>query len=111
MHLLDEDPELKDDIYRDMAESAAMYGEVKNVTVFDLERAGLVTVRFSNNAGASEFAAAMDGRLYDGRTVTTELISGKTKYKKTRKTDEEKAEEENKRIEEYSNYIEGDEEK
>lgn len=108
LHLLDEDPKLKGEIQEEMEDEGKTFGDVKNVTVFDREPAGLVTIRFSTTDAAQRFAAAYNDRTFDGRLVRTELVSGKVKYRKSAKTEEQKAEEEKKRIEEYSKYIEGD---
>lgn len=110
LHLLDEDAELKSALYDDMKDEGQSHGVVKNVTVYDKERSGLVTVRFADAAAAKAFATAVHGRSYNKRILRTELVSGSDpKWERTHKTEAEKDEEEKKRIEEYSNYIEGKE--
>lgn len=103
---LAKEPDFVDDIKQDMEDASAEHGEVKNITVFDLEDDGIVTVRFSNNTAAKSFARKSDGRLYDGRTLEAYVGTGLEKFKKTRKGAKDKDAAEAKRLEEYSKYIE-----
>lgn len=106
---LTEDPELREDIMLDMREDAEKHGDIKNITIFDQEEDGVVTIRFSNAMAAQACANAFDGRGYAGRSLSATISTGEEKFKKSFKKDTDKEAEEAKRLEEYSKYIEGQE--
>lgn len=103
---LEEDKDYHEDVMEDMREGGEAHGEIKNITLFDKEEDGVVTIRFSNAMAAKACADAFNGRLYDGRRLEASISDGSERFKKSRKakTDDE---EEAKRLEEYSNFIEG----
>lgn len=98
-----------EDLYDDMKDMADKFGEVKNITIFDKEEAGIVTVRFSNEQAAMAFGRHVDGKGYDGRTLEAFPATGNEKYKKSRKVAVDRDADEAQRLENYSNYIEGKE--
>ena len=103
---LEEDKDYHEDVMEDMREGAEGHGDIKNITLFDKEEDGVVTIRFSNAMAAKACADAFNGRLYDGRRLEASISDGSEKFKKSRKakTDDD---EEAKRLEDYSNFIEG----
>jgi HIV Tat-specific factor 1 len=105
---LAKDENLPYDIVEDMNEEAASFGDVKNVTIFDQEEDGVVTIRFSNALAAKACAAAFDGRGYMGRRLAATISTGDERFKKSFKKASDKAADEAKRLEEYSKYIEGE---
>lgn len=106
---LAEDEEIREDIMLDMREEAEKHGDVKNITMFDQEEDGIVTIRFSNAMAARACADAFDGRGYSKRPLVATISTGEEKFKKSFKKDTDKEAEEAKRLEEYSKYIEGQE--
>jgi HIV Tat-specific factor 1 len=98
--------DLIEELEEDMKEEGEEFGAVKNVTIFDQEEDGVVTVRFSDAAAAKAFRDKCDGRAFDGRTLKASIATGMEKFQKTRRTDKDKEEEEAKRLEEYSAFIE-----
>lgn len=103
---LKNDPDLLLDIQDDLREDAEPFGAVKNVTVFDMEDSGVATIRFADAIAAKSCANYLDGKGYNGSTITASISTGEEKFKKTRKNfDGEEAE--RKRLEEYSKFIEG----
>lgn len=102
-----DDPNALQDIHEDMMEAASEFGEVKNLTIFDLEEDGIMTVRFATAEAAEAFGRAIEGRWYDGRKLDSEPATGKEKFKKSRRAFIDKEAEEAKRLEKYSEYIEG----
>lgn len=101
------DEDLYSDIMEDMKEEGARHGSVKNVTIFDQEEDGVVTVRFSNAMDAQSFRDAVHGRGYQKRKLVASIATGGENFKKSRKGEKDKDEEEAKRLEEYSKFIEG----
>lgn len=104
---LADDEGLREDIMEDMREEAEKHGDVKNITIFDREEDGVVTIRFSNAMAARACADACDGRGYSGRPLAATISNGEEKFKKSFKKDIDKEAEEARRLEEYSKYIEG----
>lgn len=93
------------DTMEDMEQGANDHGEVKNITIFDLEPDGVVTFRYDNAESAKKCVTAMNGRWYGGRQLEASLFTGEH-FKKTRKNAEEKEAEEAKRLEQFSKDIE-----
>lgn len=89
---LKHDEDLAGDLERDLYEDAKKYGQVKKVTVFDLEKEGVATVRFTTEGAAKELAAALNGRKWNKWPLKTSLISvsNAAKFRKTEKTDADK---------------------
>ncbi|GIZ39671.1 hypothetical protein CKM354_000304600 [Cercospora kikuchii] len=105
---LEEDPELLSELMEDMQEDAVNYGVVKNITIFDLEEDGIVTIRFASVDAARACVAKNNGRIFDGRRLVASIATGDEKFQKSRKADKDKDAEEAKRLEDYSKYIEGE---
>ena len=109
LEALEEDKDYYEDTMEDMRE-AAVHGEIKNITIFDKEEDGVVTIRFGSAMAAKACADAFDGRLYDGRRLQASIATGSERFKKSRKTkhgNDDDDDEEAKRLEDYSNFIEG----
>ncbi|KAM3415295.1 hypothetical protein BST61_g8824 [Cercospora zeina] len=102
-----EDPELLGELMEDMQEDAVNYGVVKNITIFDLEEEGVVTIRFGSADAARACVAKNNGRIFDGRKLVAYIATGNEKFQKSFKKAKDKEAEEAKRLEEYSKFIEG----
>lgn len=87
---LDEDQSLLKEIPDDMKEVGEKFGVVKNVTLFDKEQAGVVTIRFSNAVAAKKCADDLQGKYYGGRNLIALLDDGSKKFRKTVKTEAQK---------------------
>lgn len=96
------------DIKDDVLDEAERFGSVRNVTLFDQEEDGVVTIRYSNALAARACVEVFDGRIFDGRRVSATIATGNERFKKTWRTSGDREAEENKRLEEYSKYIEGE---
>jgi HIV Tat-specific factor 1 len=81
---LEEDPAAMLDIKEDIREECAKLGEVTNVVLFDLEEAGVASVRFRDEAAAAECVRVMNGRSFAGQTVEAYLSEGKEGFKKSK---------------------------
>ena len=88
---LEEDPAALLDIKEDIREECAKLGPVTNVVLFDKEEEGIVSIRFQTAEAAEACLNLMHGRSFDGRTVEAFYATGKEKFKKSKKGDEEGA--------------------
>ena len=86
---LEEDPAALLDIKEDIREECSKLGEVTNVVLFDQEAAGIVSVKFKTTAAAAACVRLMGGRAFDGRIVEASLATGREKYKKSKKGDDD----------------------
>lgn len=102
------DDDSAEEVRLTVLEEAEEYGTVKNVTIFDEEEDGIVTIRFTNAAAARAFKDKCNGRKFDGRILKASIAMGTENFKKSFKLKEDKDAEEAKRLEEYSRFIEGD---
>ncbi|KAH9452230.1 hypothetical protein Pst134EB_016186 [Puccinia striiformis f. sp. tritici] len=111
---LQEDPTLLIDLKEDVREECELLGEVTNVTLYDLEPDGIMSVKFKEPIAAQACILKMNKRFFAGRQVSAFLYDGKYRYKKsgpgtttnvsTNDTDNEI--EEKKRLEEFAKYLE-----
>ncbi|KAL1891261.1 hypothetical protein Sste5346_007720 [Sporothrix stenoceras] len=86
---LDEDPAALLDIKEDIREECSKLGDVTNVVLFDQEAAGIVSVKFKTAEAAAACVRLMGGRAFDGRIVEATLATGREKYRKSKKGDDE----------------------
>lgn len=86
---LDEDPAALLDIKEDIREECSKLGDVTNVVLFDEETAGVVSVKFKTAEAATACVRLMGGRAFDGRIVEATLATGREKYRKSKKGDDE----------------------
>ncbi|KAK5168271.1 uncharacterized protein LTR77_006840 [Saxophila tyrrhenica] len=103
------DPTAILDIKEDIREECEKLGTVTNVVLYDKEEDGTVTVRFSNDTAAKDAVKEFNGRTFDGRTVWAYIYDGKEKFYKSKKQEEDDDKDEGKRLESFSNFIEGKE--
>jgi len=110
---LQEDPTLLIDLKEDVREECELLGEVTNVTLYDLESDGIMTVKFKEPIAAQACILKMNRRFFAGRQVEAFLYDGKRRYRKsgpgtnasttgTGDTDVE----EKKRLEEFARFLE-----
>lgn len=102
-----EDPSAILDIKEDVRDECEKLGQVTNVVLYDKEEDGVVTVRFANATAAREAVKLMDGRWFDSRQLEAYVAEGREKFKKSKKQDADDGDEE-KRLEGFSNFIEGE---
>jgi HIV Tat-specific factor 1 len=86
---LEEDPAALLDIKEDIRDECAKLGQVTNVVLYDLEEDGVVTVKFKTVEAAQACVDLMNGRAFGGRTVEAVFATGKEKYKKSKKADQD----------------------
>ncbi|GAA5863572.1 hypothetical protein JCM8547_007288 [Rhodosporidiobolus lusitaniae] len=119
---LEEDPALLLDLKEDVRDECEKLGEVTNVTLYDKEEDGIITVRFKDDIAAQACIVKMDGRFFGGRTVSAYPMDGKKRYRKSgnasgadvlegtglgdEKEDEEKKRKEEERLEKYADWLE-----
>ncbi|GJN94356.1 hypothetical protein Rhopal_007430-T1 [Rhodotorula paludigena] len=116
---LEEDPTLLLDLKEDVREECETIGEVTNVTLYDKEDKGVMTVRFKEELAAQACIAKMNGRYFGGRTIAAFPMDGTKKYKKSGQgvdlrgtgfgdddEDEQAAKREEERLEKYADWLE-----
>jgi HIV Tat-specific factor 1 len=96
---LDEDDAAILEIKEDMREEAETFGDVTNVTLFDKEQDGIITVRFKEFESAEKFRDANHGRHFSGRKLEVTLAEEKPKFKKSAKGEEPDSDEEERNLE------------
>ncbi|EPS40750.1 hypothetical protein H072_5414 [Dactylellina haptotyla CBS 200.50] len=84
---LEEDPAAILDIKEDIREECSKLGDVKNVTLYDEEEAGVVSVRFGNDQSAQACVRMMDGRHFAGSKVEAYIYDGQKRFKKSKTRD------------------------
>ncbi|KAK5741357.1 hypothetical protein LTR17_004064 [Elasticomyces elasticus] len=100
------DPGLAPDINADVKEDGEKFGKVANVTIFDLEEKGIVTVRFTDVSAARACVRSFHGRQYEDRKIVAYTADGTEKFRKARKTTKQKETEETARLEAFSADLE-----
>ncbi|PLW37591.1 hypothetical protein PCANC_05679 [Puccinia coronata f. sp. avenae] len=110
---LKEDPTLLIDLKEDVREECELLGEVTNVTLYDLESDGIITVKFKDPIAAQACILKMNKRFFAGRQVEAFLYDGKCRYRKsgpgssvsTTDTHDDDLEEK-RRLEEFAKFLE-----
>ncbi|GAA5896335.1 hypothetical protein JCM5296_002948 [Sporobolomyces johnsonii] len=112
---LDEDATLLLDLKADVRDECERLGEVTNVTLYDKEDKGIMTVRFKDDLAAQACIAKMNNRFFAGRTIRAYPMDGSVKYRKSTRADEaDKADEadedkerkEAERLDKYAEWLE-----
>lgn len=81
-----------------MREEAESFGDVTNVTLYDKEQDGIMTVRFKEFESAEKFKEAIHGRHFGGRKLEVILAEDKPRFKKTAKGEEPDSDEEERNL-------------
>ncbi|KAJ8514445.1 hypothetical protein ONZ45_g8018 [Pleurotus djamor] len=110
---LEEDASLLLDLKEDVREEASTLGEVTNVSLYDKEADGVMTVKFRDPISAHACVAKMNGRFFAGRRIEASLFVGKQRFKRSGAGDEiegDDDESEKKRLDDFAKWLmsEGD---
>ncbi|KPI42193.1 Splicing factor U2AF-associated protein 2 [Cyphellophora attinorum] len=81
---LEEDPSAILDIKEDIRDECAKLGAVTNVILYDLEPAGVASVKFSDPDAAKACVETMNGRWFDERQLVAYISTGDEKFKKSK---------------------------
>ncbi|KAG0152317.1 hypothetical protein CROQUDRAFT_85382 [Cronartium quercuum f. sp. fusiforme G11] len=116
---LEADPSLLLDLKEDVREECELLGNVTNVTLYDLESDGIMTVKFKEPIAAQACILKMNNRFFAGRQVKASIDNGQRKFHKTghgssssnlaalqTNPNQGKEEEEKKRLEAFAKYLE-----
>lgn len=106
---LEDDPAAAMDIREDIREEAEKLGAVANVTLFDQEPQGVITVRFRDSRAAQACVDLMNGRHFDGRTVAASIAEGGERFKKRKEKGDDAEAEEEERMEKFGDWLEQEE--
>ncbi|KAI8927070.1 hypothetical protein BC831DRAFT_453765 [Entophlyctis helioformis] len=102
---LQDDPTLLLDLNQEVREECEKLGEVTNVVLYDDEPSGIMTVRFKDPESAQLCIHKMNGRFFGGQRVEAGLWNGRDKFKQSKG---QAAEDEAKRLDEFSKWLEQD---
>ncbi|KAK0366811.1 hypothetical protein LTR02_005743 [Friedmanniomyces endolithicus] len=108
---LSTDPHAISDIIEDVREECEKLGQIANITLFDLEAEGVVTVRFTDARAAQACIRAFGGRWFDKRQIVARTADGSERFRKSKGKKggvKEGVEEEAERLEAFSRSIEED---
>jgi HIV Tat-specific factor 1 len=96
---LDEDDTAILDIKEEMREEAEKHGDVTNITLYDKEPEGIVSIRFREFESAEKFRDANNGRFFGGPKVEITIPDDRFRFRKSARgnsldsSDEENAQE------------------
>lgn len=77
-----------------MRDEAEKIGDVTNVTLFDKEPEGILTIRFKDFDAAEECRDAWNGRSFAHRRLEVTLAEDRPKFKKSNRAEEENSSDE-----------------
>jgi len=80
---LERDPTLLLDLKEDVRDECGTIGDVTNVTLYDKEADGVMTVRFREPIAAQACVARMNGRFFGGRSIKSYLFDGRRRFHKS----------------------------
>lgn len=103
--VLDNDKLLKEIEVDVKTEIEATCGKVIKMEMFPEHPEGVIKIKFDNTLSADKCVEVMNGRIFDGRTVTAEFWDGKTNYKKVAEDDKDIKE----RVNEFGDWLENQE--
>jgi len=106
---LEEDPAAMLEIKEDIREECAKLGPVTNVVLFDKEKDGVASVRFSNAEAAAACVRLMNGRWFDERQLEAYISTGNERFKKSSDKhagDDDEDEEEGGRLDKFGSWLE-----
>ncbi|KAH9814378.1 hypothetical protein DFH28DRAFT_1127412 [Melampsora americana] len=106
---LAEDPSLLIDLKEDVREECELLGIVTNVTLYDLEDEGIMTVKFKEPIAAQACILKMNHRFFAGRQVQAMIDDRSRKFKKSnhhQPNEKEGDEDEKKRLDGFAKYLE-----
>ncbi|EAU91645.1 splicing factor u2af-associated protein 2 [Coprinopsis cinerea okayama7 len=104
---LEKDATLLLDLKEDVREECSTLGEVTNVTLYDKEPEGIMTVKFKDPLSAQACVIKMNGRFFDGRKIVAELFVGRQRFKRSDAKDDygEGEEAEKKRLDDFAQWL------
>ncbi|SCV68226.1 BQ2448_347 [Microbotryum intermedium] len=80
---LEDDPTLLLELKEDVRDECETMGTVTNVTLYDKEEDGIITVRFKDEVSAQACIAKMNGRFFGGRSIDASVLDPKKKYRRS----------------------------
>jgi HIV Tat-specific factor 1 len=86
---LEEDAAAYLDIKDDMREEAELFGEVTNVTLYDKEPQGIITIRFKEFESVEKCRDAWNGRNFAKRKLEVTIAEDRVKFKKSARGEEQ----------------------
>lgn len=106
---LAQDPSLLIDLKEDVREECELLGNVTNVTLYDLEEEGIMTVKFKEPIAAQACILKMNHRFFAGRQVQAMIDDRSRRFKKSnhhQSNEKDGDEDEKKRLDGFAKYLE-----
>ncbi|EGG05191.1 uncharacterized protein MELLADRAFT_48926 [Melampsora larici-populina 98AG31] len=106
---LAQDPSLLIDLKEDVREECELLGNVTNVTLYDLEEEGIMTVKFKEPIAAQACILKMNNRFFAGRQVQAMIDDRSRRFKKSnhhQSNEKDGEEDEKKRLDGFAKYLE-----
>jgi HIV Tat-specific factor 1 len=91
---LDEDAAAYLEIKEDMREEAEKYGDITNVTLYDKEPEGIISIRFKEFEAAEQFRKVCHGKSFAYRKLEVTIAENKPRFKKSKRGEEDSSDEE-----------------
>eukprot|EP00299_Pterocystis_sp_00344_P019676 c9737_g1_i1.p2 GENE.c9737_g1_i1~~c9737_g1_i1.p2 ORF type:complete len:494 (-),score=189.89 c9737_g1_i1:1779-3260(-) len=90
----------------EVEEECLKFGEVEKIHIFDRNPKGVIAVRFKEQEAAETCLSVMNGRWFAKRQLTAEFYDGKTDYRGAAAQQHQHANDEDKRLSEFEQWIE-----
>lgn len=107
------DPSFEAELEADVAEECSTFGVIDKMTIFAKNPRGVIMIKFSTSFAAEACIKKMEGRFFGGRRLRCFYWDGSTDYSVVSTTaDQEEVEEkeEEKRLDEFGDWLEHDQE-
>lgn len=103
---LKKDPTLLLDLTEDVRDECSKLGNVTNVQLYDLEKEGIMMIRYSDELSAKACEKLMHDRYFDGKKIQAYCVNYKPRFKKSDNSqiDEDKGVDDN--IKSYDDWLE-----
>lgn len=105
---LSSDPSALSEITADIREEMEKLGEIVNLTVYDREKDGVVSIKFEDEAAAQACVKLNDGRMFAGEKIEAYIYDGTERFRKAKRERGDKDEEEEKRLEAFGDWLENE---
>lgn len=102
---LQEDDAAELDIKEDVRDECEKIGPVTSIQLYNLEKDGILTVKFETADQAQACVKIMQSRYFDGRRVEAWIMEPHERFKKSNKFDEDENEEEE-RVKKFGEWLE-----
>ena len=104
------DPKFEEELEKDIVTECEKYGPISKMTLFSRNPLGIVILKFNTGYAAQETIKLMNGRFFGGKKIKAYFWDGKTDYTVSSTSAEQDEEEEDKRLNEFGDWLEKEQE-